>query len=141
MKLKCPDVRKSATYIQAAIMCALIAAIVSYAGGREHGSHANNNLLNAAHWIMVILLAQSYVECGKDLTEVTWVLYGFLFGELDYENAACTTLLFLSAMLFYTFRHMRKTAARAAHSALEELEEAGHSTGTGTGSGAASVTM
>ena len=139
MKLRCPDIRKRAPHIQASIACALIAAIVSFASGRWHGSHANSNLLNAAHWIMVILLAQSYLACGKDLTAVTWVLYGYLFGELDYEDAACTTLVFLSAILFYTFLRMRKAAEPAAHSALEELEEAGG--GTGGGTATATVTM
>lgn len=107
------DIRAHVTYINTAIVTALLAAIASYTNLGDHGSHANGNVLNAVHWVLVILLVGAYIgpkKCIRTDVEVTWLAYGFLFGEIDMEDAMCSALVIASALTFHL--HRRQALAR-----------------------------
>ena len=127
--MKCNmDIRKSATYMNAAIMLALMAAIASYATPGSHGSHANSNMLSAFHWLLVILLVVAYLgpaKCINADVEVIWLVYGFLFGELDLEDAACTALVVVSAVSFHVYRRMHAKERIAAATPDPDCEAPG----------------
>lgn len=117
MMARLQDIRVNTRFIHLSILTALAAAIASYAKGEVHGSHANNNILNAVHWLLVLILVGSHVgptRC-RDFSELIWFIYGVLFGELDLEDAACTALVVASAATFYM--HRRITVPRQAAAA------------------------
>lgn len=98
------------------MLTALAAAIASYAEGQVHGSHANNNMLNAIHWLLVVVLVGEHAgpkRC-KEISNFVWFIYGILFGELDLEDAACTALIVVSAASYYMHRRLIPRQAAAA---------------------------
>jgi hypothetical protein len=103
------DIRKYITFINCAISTALLAAILSITELGEHGSHANGNFLNAAHWILVVMLAAAAVGCRwtRSYAEPTWLLYGILFGEVDMEGPLSSALVFISALSFFLYRKIQ----------------------------------
>ena len=117
MKFTRDDIRRQASCINIAIATAVAAALVSYAEGQVHGSHANNNILNAVHWLLVVVLVGGRVLPNKfkNTIELVWFIYGLLFGELEVEDAACSALITISAATF--FIHRRVTVPRAEASA------------------------
>ena len=126
MKCTRDDVRRYVSCINLAIAAAVAAALVSYAEGQVHGSHANNNLLNAMHWVLVLVLVGGRVlpEKFKNTAEIVWFIYGMLFGELDVEDAACSALVVISAATY--FIHRRVTVPRA--EAAANTSDATHDT-------------
>ena len=85
------------------------AALLSWVDPTPHGSVANGALVHAGHWVLLFLLASARVHADRVLktdVEVTWLLYGFLLGEIDADSGVALTLVFLSAILFQ--RHRRK---------------------------------
>ena len=95
------------------------AALLSWVDPTPHGSVANGALVHAGHWVLLFLLASARVKADyvlKTDVEVTWLLYGFLLGEIDADGAAPITLMFLSAVLFQ--RHRREL--RMAETTVEE---------------------
>jgi hypothetical protein len=126
------DIRKYATYINFAIATSLLSAIVSATGTAHHGSHANGNFLNAAHWVLVVLLVAARIQptrCIQSYAELTWLLYGVLFGEVDMEGPLSSTLVFVSALSFHMYRrqcsHAALTNTAAEVHAVPNMGEAG----------------
>lgn len=109
--MPCPDVLRNCakvTMIDVAIGFACAAALVSWVDPHMHGSVANNSMVNAGHWIIIFLLAAARVKAEtyiKTDMEVTWLLYGFMLGEVDADAAGAVTLMLLSALAFQ--RHRR----------------------------------
>ena len=126
MKISCNDIRRYTSCINIAIATAIAAAFVSFAEGQVHGSHANNNILNAVHWLLVVVLVGG---CAlptkfKNTAEVVWFIYGMLFGEMEVEDAACSALIVISAATYYI--HRRVTVPRAEASANTIASAAGN---------------
>lgn len=102
--------------IHAAIACSFVAAIISYAGGTYHGSHANSSMLAAMHWMLVVLLSLTYLVpdiLARTDVEAVWLTFGFLFGEQDLESVAACVLILVSAFFFHLHRRglLRQEAA------------------------------
>jgi hypothetical protein len=94
--------------LDASIFLAIAAALVSWLDPNAHGSIANNSLVNAGHWVIIFLLSAARIKADsyiKTDVEVTWLLYGFMLGEVDIDCAAAVTLMLLSALAFH--RHRR----------------------------------
>jgi len=108
MTSRCQDIRAYARFIHMSMLTALTAAIASYAEGQVHGSHANNNMLNAIHWLLVIVLVGEHAGPKRchDISHLVWFIYGILFGELDMEDAACTALIVASAASYIMHRRL-----------------------------------
>ena len=124
------DIRAYLTFVNCAISTAFLAAILSITELGEHGSHANGNFLNAAHWILVVMLAAAAVGCRwtRSYAEPTWLLYGILFGEMDMEGPLSSTLVFISALSFFLYRKKVDTrdvtqGARCATPTVDETAE------------------
>ena len=100
--------------IDVAIGLACAAALVSWLDPHAHGSVANSSLVNAGHWVIIFMLvaarikAESYIKTD---VEVTWLLYGFMLGEVDADAAGAVTLMLLSALAFQ--RHRRSLRQHA----------------------------
>lgn len=104
---RCVDILRQAKSIQISIACALVAAIVSYASSTFHGSQANNSMLAATHWLMVVLLTVTYMApkvLQRTDVEVVWMTYGFLFGEMGMDSVASYVLVLISAVFFHLHR-------------------------------------
>ena len=116
MKCNLEDIRRHISCINMAIASAVAAAFVSYAEGQVHGSHANNNILNAAHWLLVVVLVGGCVlpDKLKNIAEMVWFNYGLLFGELEVEDAACSALIAISAATYFVHRRVTVPRAEAA---------------------------
>jgi hypothetical protein len=100
------DIRRHTTKINIAALFALVSALVSEFGTHAHSSYANTNIMNAGHWLLfALVLAEKTARGGPAVP--TWILYGFMFGELDSDSAASVGLLVVSAFAF--FQHHRKT--------------------------------
>lgn len=110
--LFCQDVRAQVqpfcTTINGCIFFALISAVVSsidhYTG---HASAINGALLQAMHWIIVVLLAVFYVQPAKCLNpnvEMLWMAYGFLLGEMDSDSIVSWCLIAISATLYFCYQ-------------------------------------
>jgi hypothetical protein len=103
------DIRKWAVPIDVAIALAVFAALYSSATYSQHGSLANDAALSAVHWLVVLLLGTAKFKPDYVLpcdVEVTWLLYGVLFGQMELDAAPAFAAIVLSA---YTFQiHKRK---------------------------------
>lgn len=103
------DIRKRTTSIDVAIALAAFAALYSSATYSQHGSLANDAVLSAVHWLVVLLLVTSKIKPDYVLpcdVEVTWLLYGVLLGQVELDAAPAFLSIVLSA---YAFRmHKRK---------------------------------
>lgn len=106
MTVPCQDVLRRVKYIHASIAAAFAAAVVSYATSM-HGSNANNSILAAVHWMLVVMLCITYVAphvLQRTDIELVWLTFGFLFGELDADSVASCVLVMASAVLFHLHR-------------------------------------
>lgn len=105
----CDDIRTRTASIDAAIALAVCAALYSSVTYSEHGSVANNAFLSAVHWLVVLLLGAAKFKPAHlppcDV-EVTWLLYGVLFGQMELDAAPAFVLIVLSAYAFQM--HKRK---------------------------------
>ena len=114
VKLPCPDVLRafgSASMLDLALVLAVTSAAVSWLDPSMHGSLANNSLLNAGHWLILFMLAAARVNADgyiKTDVEITWMLYGFMLGEVDADNAAAVSLMVLSAVAFQRHRRQQR---------------------------------
>lgn len=114
VKLPCPDVLRtvaSAGVLDFAIIAAVASAAVSWLDPSMHGSVANNSLLNAAHWLILFMLAAVRVSADgyiKTDVEITWMLFGFILGEVDADNAASIAFMVLSAACFQRHRRQQR---------------------------------
>lgn len=124
----CQDVRTQArpyfTTINGSVFFALISAMVSsidhYTG---HASAVNGALLQAAHWMLVALLAVFYVQAAKCLdpnVEMLWLTYGFLLGEMDSDSIVAWFLIAVSAMLYFFYQRQRRAESLNVMPAAEE---------------------
>lgn len=97
--------------IDLAIVTATTAAAVSWLDPADHGSVANASLINASHWLLLFLLcafranAPSY---WKTDIEITWMLYGFIIGQIDSDSTASTALVLISAASFQQYRRQQR---------------------------------
>ncbi len=102
-----PDILKQGSPIDLSILLAVFAAIYS-AATRKKGSLANDIALAGVHWLVALLLATSkwkptyVVLCD---VELTWLLYGVLFGEMELDATPAFITTMLSAYLYKI--HMR----------------------------------
>jgi hypothetical protein len=118
------DIRKCAVPIDVAIALAAFAALYSSATYSQHGSLANDAALSAVHWLVVLLLGTAKFKPEYVLpcdVEVTWLLYGVLFGQMELDAAPAFAAIVLSAYAFQLHkrkqrrdRSERETAALAA---------------------------
>lgn len=95
--------------IDAAIALAVFAALYSSATYSQHGSLANNAFVSAVHWTIVLLLATAKFKPTAVLqcdVEVTWLMYGVLFGQVELDAAPAFLAIVLSAYGFQM--HKRK---------------------------------
>lgn len=103
------DIRKHTASIDVAIALAVFAALYSSATYSQHGSLANDAVLSAVHWLIVLLLVTAKIKPDYVLpcdVEVTWLLYGVLLGQVELDAAPAFAAVVLSA---YAFRmHKRK---------------------------------
>ena len=114
----CQDIREKCspycTSINGAILLAVVAAIISSTVRYDADqARASVVLLESAHWALVILLVGSYVQptrCVNPDIEVTWLIYGFLMGEISADVTVCVCLVILSAIMYYY--HRRAAAAK-----------------------------
>lgn len=112
--LPCSDILRkcaNASFLDAALFLALVAGLLSWLDPSTHGSVANNSLISAGHWVLVFLLASARVNADyvlKTDVEVTWLLYGFMLGEIDSDSAASVTLMLISAVLFQRHRRQQR---------------------------------
>jgi len=118
--MTCTDIhnrlRPHATAINIAVLLAFVSAMMSTVDGHDHdhGSHANTVLLDAGHWVLVSLLVLARFQpatCMKTDLEITWMVYGFMLGELDQDTAASVCLVVLSAMAFLSHRRQVRGAS------------------------------
>jgi len=88
-------------------------------------------LLQAAHWALVLILIGSELRparCINPNIEVTWLLFGFLMGEIDSEPTACVVFAMFSATMYYFHRRSRATESVAsATPAARDLGDLGDS--------------
>ena len=109
------DIRiRSIESIDAAIVLAVFAALYSSATYSQHGSLANRAFVSAVHWLIVLLLAAAKFEPTAVLqcdVEVTWLMYGMLFGQAELDAAPAFLTIVLSAFGFL----MHKRKQRQAH--------------------------
>lgn len=126
VKLCCPDVLRTINNISmldCAIIAAVLSAAVSWIDPQTHGSTANNSLLNAGHWLIIFLLAAARVNADSYLktdVEITWVLYGFMLGEVDADNAAAVTLMVISAVCFQRNRRRQRVEENTVEAAVPD---------------------
>lgn len=103
------DIRKRTTSIDVAIALVVFAALYSSATYSQHGSLANDAVLSAVHWLIVLLLVTAKIKPDYVLpcdVEVTWLLYGVLLGQVELDAAPAFAAVVMSA---YAFRmHKRK---------------------------------
>lgn len=131
----CADIRgrmTRVTYLHASLVMASMAAMVSWLDTVQHGSSANHDLLNAAHWVLLFLLASAHVradEIIKTDVEVTWLVYGFLIGEIDTDSSMSVASTVMSAVLFQRHRRKLRTAAEDSVQELPDDEEDSTNTG------------
>jgi len=94
--------------IDAAIFLAFASACLSWLDPSAHGSVANSSFVNAGHWVIIFLLIAARIHAVdyiKTDIEATWLLYGFMLGEVDTDMPTSMALMLLSAMAFQ--RHRR----------------------------------
>ena len=126
--LSCQDIRTRArpyfTTINGSIFFALISAMVSsidhYTG---HASAVNGALLQAAHWMLVALLAVFYVQATKCMdpnVEMLWLAYGFLLGEMDSDSIVAWCLIAVSATLYFIYQRRRRAESLNVMPAAEQ---------------------
>lgn len=120
--MTCADIRTKcaphATAINIAVLCAFTAALICTidSDNHDHGSHANTVLLDAGHWVLVALLVLARFQpanCVKSDMEITWVVYGFMLGELDLDTVASVCLVAISAIAFLSHRRQVRKASAA----------------------------
>ena len=100
---------KKCSMMDLASVLAIVAALTSWLDPHDHGSLANSSIVNAVHWVLVFVLVGARTAVGDHIktdVEVTWLLYGFLLGEVDLDSAAAVTLMALSAFAYQ--RHRRE---------------------------------
>ena len=103
------DIHKRIASIDAAIALAVFASLYSSVTYSQHGSLANNAFLSAVHWLVVLLLGTAKFRPAHvppcDV-EVTWLMYGVLFGQMELDAAPAFLSSTLSAYAFQM--HKRK---------------------------------
>lgn len=118
--MTCTDIhnrlRPHATAINIAVLCAFTAALICTidSDNHDHGSHANTVLLDVGHWVLVALLGVARFQpaaCMKTDLEITWMVYGFMLGELDLDTVVSVCLVAISAMAFLSHRRQVRGAS------------------------------
>ena len=111
------DIRNRISPINVAIALAVFAALYSSATYSNHGSLANDAVLSAVHWLVVLLLGTAKLKPTYMLpcdVDVTWLLYGVLLGQLELDAAPAFAAIVLSAYAFqlHKRRHRRDQTER-----------------------------
>jgi len=121
----CADIRERTAPIDLSLALSLFAALYSSTLSTK-GSLANDIALDGIHWLVVLLLATckfkpSYVlPCD---VEVTWLLYGVLFGEIELDAAPASLAILMSAYAYKMHkREQRLNQEIIASAALHDTE-------------------
>lgn len=117
----CHDIRAQAqpfcTAINGSIACALVSALVSSVDSYTGDASAfNGPMLQAAHWLLVVLLAVFYVQpkkCVNPNVELLWLAYGFLLGEIDSDSIVAWVFIVASAILYFVYQRQGRLEASA----------------------------
>ena len=113
------DIRARIAPIDLSLALAVFAALYSSAT-RAKGSLANDVALAGVHWMVVLLLGTaklkpSYVRpCD---VEVTWLLYGVLFGEMELDAVPAFVAILMSAYAFKLHKRQQRQAEQSIASA------------------------
>ena len=113
------------TYLDASLAMALAATLVSWLDTAQHGSLANHEFVLAAHWVLMFLLGSARVRADEIIrtdVEVTWLVYGFLIGEVDADSSMSVVTTIMSAIFFQRHRRQLRTTAQDAVQELEDEE-------------------
>ena len=111
MPAQCTDILQRFNYLDISTCLAFTAALISWFDPHQHGSVANSSIVNAGHWVLVFMLIGARVKVAEYIKtdiECTWLLYGFMLGEVDLDCAACVTLMALSAFAFQRYRRAER---------------------------------
>lgn len=110
------------TQLDVAIFLAWGSAVISWAS--NYSNATNTALLSTAHWLVVLLLLGNR-SCSQHALqtdiEATWLVYGFLMGEIASDNAASLTLIMMSAFFFQ--RHRRDLRCNEANEDCMEADD------------------
>jgi len=122
-----PDIRARTSAIDLSLLLAVFAALYSSTISTK-GSLANDIALDGVHWLVVLLLATckynpSYVlPCD---VEVTWLLYGVLFGEMELDAAPASVAIVMSAYAYTMHTRKQRQEQQAIASAALRDDDAG----------------
>jgi hypothetical protein len=121
------DIRARTSAIDLALLLAVFAALYSSAT-RAKGSLANDVALAGVHWMVVLLLGTaklkpSYVRpCD---VEVTWLLYGVLFGEMELDAVPAFVAMLMSAYAFKLHKRQQRITQESIASAAPDGDISG----------------
>jgi hypothetical protein len=118
------DIRARTSAIDLALLLAVFAALYSSAISTK-GSLANDIAVDGVHWLVVLLLATCKLKPSYVLpcdVEVTWLLYGVLFGEMELDAAPASLATLMSAYAYTMHKRKQRITQESIASAGPETD-------------------
>ncbi len=121
------DIRARTSAIDLSLLLAVFAALYSSTVSSK-GSLANDIALAGVHWMVVLLLGTAKLKPSYVLpcdVEVTWMLYGVLFGEMELDAVPASVAIMMSAYAYTMHRRKQRQEQESIASAALRDDGAG----------------